>query len=230
MKKKAKISDADDSLFPEMKREQTPVSGEDVIRDDAFNYNGFEVVRQEFFAHTHEPSITFNNQKFSVNTACLKRLPDVNHVQLLINPSERQLVVRPSGDDEKDAFAWCVRSKKRHPKYVTGGPFMGKLMDLMNWNPDYRYKVLGKLICSNSRYLFMFDLTVPNIYRRISRDGENPKSIRSPLFPEEWRNQFGLPVEEHSKRFHVKIFKGHAVLGIKGGRDDSNPPHQEETP
>ena len=40
-----------------------------------FNYDGYQVVRREFFAHINEPSVTFNNYKFYVNTACLKPLP-----------------------------------------------------------------------------------------------------------------------------------------------------------
>ncbi len=40
-----------------------------VAEDDAFSYDGYQVVRGEFFAHTYEPSFTFNSNKVSVNTA-----------------------------------------------------------------------------------------------------------------------------------------------------------------
>ncbi len=43
---------------------------DEIMNDDTFSYQGYQVVRGEFFAHIHEPSITFNNSKFSVNTAC----------------------------------------------------------------------------------------------------------------------------------------------------------------
>ena len=43
-----------------------------------FNYDGYQVVRREFFAHINEPSVTFNNYKFYVNTACLNRFPQVD--------------------------------------------------------------------------------------------------------------------------------------------------------
>ena len=47
-----------------------------------FNYDGYQVVRREFFAHINEPSVTFNNYKFYVNTACLNRFPQVDYVQV----------------------------------------------------------------------------------------------------------------------------------------------------
>ena len=49
-----------------------------VTEDDAFSYDGYQVVRGEFFAHTYEPSFTFNSSKVSVNTACIKKLPDTD--------------------------------------------------------------------------------------------------------------------------------------------------------
>ncbi len=48
-------------------------SDETIVADDAFSYNGYQVVRGEFFAHLYEPSITFNNCRVSVNTACIRK-------------------------------------------------------------------------------------------------------------------------------------------------------------
>ena len=83
-----------------------------VTEDDAFSYDGYQVVRGEFFAHTYEPSFTFNSSKVSVNTACIKKLPDTDFVQILVNPDEKKLAVRPCQEDEKDSFRWC---SFRHP-------------------------------------------------------------------------------------------------------------------
>jgi len=139
--------------------------GEEIERDDDFNYDGFQVVRGEFFAHLREPSITFNKQRVSLNTACLNRLPDVNYVKILVNPAELKLVVQPSSENERDSFIWCSQSAKRKPKQVICRVFYGKIMELMNWNTDYRYKLLGKLIQSNTEYLFAFDLTSPEVFQ-----------------------------------------------------------------
>lgn len=189
--------------------------GEEIIQDDSFSYNGYQVVRGEFFAHVHEPSIIFNSHKVSLNTACLNRLPTVDYVQILVNPSELKIAVRPSSEDEKDSFVWCTKGEKRKPKQATCHMFFAKIMDLMDWNPDYRYKLLGKLIRSGDEYLFAFDLTTPEIYQRIQRNGEKTKSMRTPVFPAEWRNQFGLSVDEHRKRLQVNVFNGYTLFSLK---------------
>lgn len=37
-----------------------------------FSYEGYQVVRAEFFAHLFEPSVTLNKETVSVNAACLR--------------------------------------------------------------------------------------------------------------------------------------------------------------
>jgi hypothetical protein len=192
--------------------------GMEVVDDDAFSYEGYQVVRGEFFAHIYEPSITFNMSKVSVNKACLNKLSEVEYVQILVNPEEKKLAVRPCSEDEKDSFLWCSvnrKSGKRQPKQITCRVFFAKVIQMMGWNPDFRYKLLGKLIRSNGELLFIFDLNATEVYQRIIKDGEKAKTSRTPVFPAEWQNQFGLPVEEHRKSLQVNIFNGYAVFEIK---------------
>lgn len=47
----------------------------DVIElSDNFDFDGYQVVRREFFAHTFEPSITFNNYKVLRQYCLLKQV------------------------------------------------------------------------------------------------------------------------------------------------------------
>lgn len=193
----------------------SPSNQMEVIDDDSFSYDGYQVVRGEFFAHIYEPSFTFNNYKVSVNTACIKKLPDVEYVQILVNPIEKKLAVRPCREEEKDSFRWCSSGKKRSPKQITCRIFFAKVISLMDWNPNYRYKILGKLIRSGNEILFIFDLTSPEIFPRTLKDNGTVTTARTPSYPEEWKNQFGIPVEEHQKSMQVNIFEGYAVFDIQ---------------
>lgn len=201
----------------------------DVIEDESFKYDGYQIVRGEFFAHTFEPSFTFNNCKVSVNTACIKKLPDVEYVQILVNPEEKKLAVRPCREEEKDSFRWCTSGKKRSPKQITCRIFFAKVISLMNWNPDYRYKLLGKLIRSGDELLFIFDLRSPEIFMRTLKDGEKPKTSRTATYPAEWQNQFGLPVDEHQRSLQVNIFDGYAVFDIQEKKKKDAPADNTST-
>lgn len=194
----------------------TTLPDDGIIEDDAFSYEGYQVVRGEFFAHIYEPSFTFNSYKVSVNTACIKKLPDIEYVQILVNPEEKKLAVKPCPEEAKDSFRWCsVNSKKRSPKQITCRIFFAKVIALMGWNPNYRYKLLGKLLKSGDDILFVFDLNTPEIYKKVIKEGEKPKMSRTPSYPADWKNQFGLPVEEHQNTIQVNMFNGYTVFGVQ---------------
>lgn len=194
----------------------TSVNGDVIELGGEFDYEGYQVVRREFFAHTNEPSITFNNFKEYVNAACLSRFPSVDYVQVLVNSDSKILAIRPCREEERDAFSWCVPgSARRKPRQITCRLFFVKVFSLMDWNTDYRYKLLGKVIHANDEYLIAFDLSATEVYQRVFKDGEKPKTSRTPVFPEGWQNQFGLSFKEHRNSMQVNIFEGYAVYGIK---------------
>lgn len=186
-----------------------------ITEDATFTFDGYQVVRGEFFAHTFEPALTFSDNKVYVNTACVKKLPEIDYVQLLINPVEKKVAVRPCTEDAKDSFRWCSATTKRSPKQITCRVFYGKLLSLMDWNPKYRYKLLGKLIQSNNELLFVFDLNSPEIFVKKLTDDNREITSRTASYPEEWKNQFGLPVEEHQNSLQINIFDGYTIFGVK---------------
>ena len=154
-----------------------------------------------------------------MNTACIRKLPEVEYVQMLVNPEEKKIAVRPCQEDEKDSFRWRSAGNKLKPKQITCKVFFAKIMSLMGWNPNNRYKLLGKLIESGGELLFTFDLKTPEIFQRITKEDGSVKASRIPQYPEEWKNQFGLPIDEHRESLQVNIFEGYAVFGIKKEKD-----------
>lgn len=185
-------------------------------KKESFSYQGYQVVRREFLAHVQEPALTFSRYQISVNTACLKKAPQTDYVQVLVNSDTKKLVLRPCGEDEKDSFSWRSNSKSgRRPKRITCRVFYAKIMELMNWEPELRYKLLGKLIHPNEEPLLLFDLTQPQIFQYAAAERGACKVSRAPVFPAEWKGQFGLPVEEHRRCLKIDLFHGYAVFGVR---------------
>lgn len=224
--KKRKGSD-DDTLF-DMDKVVHPAStnGNGNAQDSAFDVSGYQIVRREFISHFNEPAITFNDLRIAVNAACLKRFSHVDHVQLLINPVDKVLAIRPCKEEEKDAFVWASGGEKRHPRQIVCRVFYAKVFDLMGWHSEYRYKLLGNVVSGNNEQLLVFDLSAPNVYRRVGAS-EKANLSAVPMFLEGWRNQFGLSVSEHRERVLVKTFQDYIVFGVNGG-DDVEPPSISE--
>ena len=201
----------------EIRAENHPIiENEDYIElGDNFNFDGFQVVRREFFAHLREPSISFNNCKFSINTACLSKFPNTEYVQVMVNKDNKTLALRPCEEGARDSFLWCLNSGgKRKPRAITGKIFFAKIVSLMNWNPDYRYKLLGRLVHATE------------VYQRTFKEGEKPKTSRTPVFPESWKEQFGIPFNEHQQSMQINIFDGYAIYAIKDNSANSSNKNQ----
>lgn len=190
--------------------------------NENFNFDDFQVVRREFFAHLREPSVSFTNNKFYVNSACLSKFPTTDYVQVLINQETKIMALRPCTEGERDSFLWCrEKNGKRIPKQVICKLFFAKVFTLMDWNPDFRYKLLGRIIHSRGLYMLAFDLTSTEVYEKKYIEGQKPKSSRTATYPESWQNQFGMSYAEHKQTTHINIFDGYAVYSIK---DTPKPP------
>ena len=44
---------------------------------------------------------------------------------------------------------------------------------------------------------------------------------RTPVFPSDWQNQFGLSFEEHRQSMQINVFDGYAVYAIKDDLQNS---------
>ncbi len=183
-------------------------------QDSTFSYDGYQVVRGEFFAHLFEPSVTFNREKVSVNVACINKLPEVEYVQFLVNPEEKKLAVKPSMEESRDSFCWVSKGSngKRKPKTISCRIFFAKVMNLMGWDPEYRYKILGKLIRTGTDTIFVFDLACAETYMK--KKDNLSENTRKAFYPDEWKNQFGVPVKEHQDLTLIDIFDDYTVFTI----------------
>lgn len=137
-------------------------------------------------------------------------------MQVLVNQDTKKLVIRPCEEGEKDSFSWRSQSAtKCRPKRITCRIFYAKIMDLMGWDPELRYKLLGKLIRSNDEQLLLFELTAPQVFQVIQSMPGIHRTSRIPTFQSEWKSQFGLPVEAHRRSLQIDLFQGYAVFGIR---------------
>lgn len=193
--------------------EKPSVKDMEEIEINNFSFEGHQVVPAEYFAHRYEPSITFNRCRITLNTACLRRFPDYNYILIMINPDDKQVIVKPIPEDVKDSFVWRTKSNK--PKQIACDVFFGMVFDLMKWNPNYRYKLLGKLIKTGEGYIFLFNLSSYEFYEREYVEGEaKPKTSRIAKFPEEWKNRFGLSVEEHKKQLQSIVISDFTIYSL----------------
>ena len=208
-----------------------------------FSYEGYQVVRRELFAHLREPAVVIRRDSVTFNTACIAGLEDAIYIQILVNQDNKRMVVRKCEENDKDALRWCVaKPDKRKSRKMTNKIFSAMLYEMMGWNLDCRYKILGHKITFEDETIYVFDLmeteifldikgkrakkdtesqstteSANNIEETVSSNTDNERSAeeikrknRIPFYPKEWKDSFGLPVEEHRKALEINMLDGYA--------------------
>ena len=118
------------------------------------------MVRGQFLtARSELPTVTFNNEKITFNCFYTRKLSKIEYVQLLLHPIERKIAIRPCGERDIFRIPWHRNSKHSLTmKTITCPHFCNALFQIMNWEPDYEYKVLGTLIEREDKQMLVFNL------------------------------------------------------------------------
>lgn len=209
-----------------------------------FSYDGYQVVRRELFAHLREPAVVIRRDSVTFNTACISGLEDAVYIQILVNQDNKKMVVRKCEENDKDALRWCIaKPDKRKSRKMSNRIFSAMMYEMMGWDLDCRYKILGHKITYEDETIYVFDLQETEIYLdikgkrakksteslsetkhtdvsgdNITQSTENGEASaeevkrknRIPFYPKEWKDSFGLPVEEHKKALEINILDGYA--------------------
>lgn len=192
------------------------------IVDNEFDLSNCQVVRREFFAHTFEPTIKFTATSIQFNTACLKKFPGTQYVHVLMGREKKQLIIRICDENSKGALRWCAERKKDGvltSREIKGPIFTAKVFELMGWNPNYIYKVLGTVLRVFDERILVFKLDeCETFFPSEPKQGEEEaqtgtgkrKYSRKPHYPAEWRESFGIPVSQQKEQIQVDLLENYA--------------------
>lgn len=164
---------------------------------------GYQVTKAELFSHTREPAVTVWCNRLKFNMACLRRFPGVTHIQILIHPEQKRLIIRPCKPDAPDSLRWAKGGgeKDLQNRDLICKIFAAKLFELMNWDKKYRYKMMGKPAAYNNEMLFLFKLTDFELFVGGGK--------RDSYLPKEWREYFGIPAAEHENSYKIDLADGY---------------------
>ena len=168
----------------------------------AFDLEGYQVVRSQFLQLRYEgPVINISNERISFNKFCAQKFDNVAYIQLLLHPVERRIAIRPCKKTDAHSIRWRPNPEKpAYSKTLNCQHFGNALYSIMNWNPDFVYKIRGTWASRGMEQIIVFNL--PNAVPATllpSEDGDASKARRRvELCPEEWDGDFGEGFYEHA--------------------------------
>lgn len=210
--KEAEYFQASQSVYPkitddELSEEQPKNSGYTLeVEAGDFDLRGFEVTRSEFFDPNRRPAITFSDRKIKFNAPCVRKFGKKNYVELLINPVEQKLAIRPTDKTNRNAIVISVLSSKRYtPRDIPAAAFYDTIFAIMGWKREYKYRIIGSLYEQDGEIAYVFDAVDSEAYFSsyvlpTHESDESGEAIVKPFMasgkriraiPESWTTSFG---------------------------------------
>lgn len=125
--------------------------------------DGFQIVKGNFFNRQIEPYMSFWATSISFNLAAYKSLNNVASVQIMVNQTNRKILIRPVSSDDIDAVNWIRNVDKPSSKPMECSAFTRPLYEMWKWNSKTRYRAYGRLVKHDKKLMLMFDFSSPEI-------------------------------------------------------------------
>ena len=159
----------------QIKNELEGITAEDLnLPDINQTARTFQVVNGNMFSRVQDPVIRLSTRGITFNKSCVSKIPGTETVELLFNPVERMIVVRPCNPSHPNAISW-------NEKFKSAVPLTRAIYDSMGWEKDYSYRIPCQSIkCSSSfsyNYTILF-FDLDNFLGRASmKRAENTNSL-----------------------------------------------------
>ena len=216
--KEAEYYQASQSVYPKVtdgdleELVDAPDEFELKVEKGDFDLRGFEITRSEFFDSNRRPAISFSDRRIKFNAPCVRKFAPSTYAELLINPIERKLAIRPSDKSNRSSVIISKLSNKRYtPREVPAAAFYDTIFSIFEWNKDYKYRIIGSLYEQDRELAYIFDAADSEAFVQSfmlpapEASGEDtsdllpvtPSGKRIRAIPEEWTNTFGKDFYEH---------------------------------
>ena len=216
--KEAEYYQASQSVYPKVSDEDlnelvdAPDEVEIQVAAGDFDLRGFEVTRSEFFDSNRRPAISFSDRRIKFNAPCVRKFAPQTYAEILINPIERKLAIRPSDKSNRSAVVISKLFNKRYtPREVPAAAFYDTIFSIFGWNKDYKYRIIGSLYEQDGELAYVFDAEDSEAFvqsfvlpaQETTEEGTldllpvTPSGKRIRAIPEAWTNTFGKDFYEY---------------------------------
>ena len=170
-----------------------------------FDLRGFEIARGEFFDDPRRPHAIIYHKFIKFSTACVRKFGTKNYIEILINPISRKLAIRPTTKENRNSVMAAKPEKGiLYPRMIPTSAFSETMFNLLGWNIENKYRILGTLYEQDGEVAYIFDTVdseayfKPNVLSKetTEEDGSSvqplmPSGKRIRAIPESWTSSFG---------------------------------------
>lgn len=214
----------------EMEQMIVDMSGVSTVAEEKEDLSKYQMIAAGFFAQTREPALTINENKVCVNATAVRMFPDVDYMEILINTEEQKVAFKPCDELRMSSYKWVkTKDGKRYATQRTGLPFVLCVCKVMGWDPNKRWRILGKKLHSQTNdEILIFDLKAGQGFDKPDA-GKDGRKSRSTILTG-WDGTFGPTYGENHDSLQVGTFDKYTYFSIKNGEVQKTEQPQSKEP
>ena len=182
------------------------------LKKGDFDLSGYQLVRTPFISMYGQTTLSASTSILSFSKSCISKLPDADHIELLVLPGKGMLAVRKAPAGSHNAILWRKESNgEKVPRPIGGNAFLPTLFSLFGWNKDCQYKLSGTVHRKDDETVLIFNSSdAVLLYEEISSGEADPspddnakkkRKRKESAFPSDWADSFGDDYYTSQKKF-----------------------------
>ena len=182
------------------------------LKKGDFDLSGYQLVRTPFISMYGQATLSASTSILSFSKSCISKLPDADHIELLVLPGKGMLAVRKAPGGSHNSILWRKESNgEKVPRPIGGNAFLPTLFSLFGWNKDCQYKLSGTVHRKDDETVLIFNSRdAVLLYEEISSGEADPspddnakkkRKRKESAFPSDWAYSFGDDYYTSQKKF-----------------------------
>ncbi len=177
------------------------------------NLEEYEVPPRTQFSMLKKPSVSIKYNEFLFNMTAIRLFDGITQIVPSINRRKKRFAVLMRKEETASTVEWAkVKEKGIVNKTIRSLQFTDAIFEMMGWDKNTRYKVLGRVTDSSEGLILVFDLeeaikfdALPEEYFDVKTG--TTKKRRKVYYPEKYRNRIGNYYNDYIAAEQISMFE-----------------------
>lgn len=184
-----------------------------ILRGDreTIDYDELEYPGPELFPDLKNASFTVNVKTCGANAVSVRLMPEVEYMKIGISRKSQRLILVPCDEYDVKGYKWARdKDGRRYGTERTGKDFVILLCKMLNWNPEERHRIPGKLTNDGKMNVMSYDLKSAKHFPKGSK-GSTTQLV------DEWDGHFGSNYADANRSYQIDKHDQFTVWTLKEG-------------
>ena len=187
----------------------------------------YELPPRTQFSMLNKPAVSIKHREMTFNMACIRLFEGVQFILPFTSRTKKRLAVATCNEEEAESVQWARINNKGAwaNRTIVSEEYLHKIFEFMHWDPNCRYKVMGRVTNSDRGLILVFDLdeailfTTPEEY--VDRRTGEVKKRTIKYYPDEYRERIGKSYKDYLEKYQMSMFE---QLSDYGSEDEQQAP------